>query len=228
LERAFSGGFLYQAVYTFSRNIDNNSGEIEANQTRYRWNKRADRGLSAYNQKHRFASNFVYELPFGTGKRFGSGAGALERKLLSGWQAQGIVVISTGFPFTPTANSVHNTGSFIPQFADRIADGNLPHDQRSPNLWFDTTAFARPAVGTLGSSGRNVLIGPGVGNFDFSLIKDTRMTERVMLQLRAESFNLFNHALFNAPDGNVDNRTFGQISAAGDPRRLQFALKLLF
>src|SRR5262249_3489724 len=114
------------------------------------------------------------------------------------------------------------------QFADRINDGNLAHGQRTPTRWFDTAAFARPAVGTLGTSGRNVLVGPGVGNFDFSLIKDTRFTERMSVQLRAESFNLFNHPLFNTPDANVDNRTVGQISAAADPRRVQFGLKLIF
>jgi hypothetical protein len=129
---------------------------------------------------------------------------------------------------TPGANSVHNTGSFIPQFADRIKDGNLPHGWRTPERWFDTTAFTRPAIGTLGTSGRNVLIGPGVGNVDVSFLKNTPVTERVTLQFRSEFFNFFNHALFAEPNTNVDSLAFGRISAAADPRRLQFGLKAIF
>ncbi|MGH9674602.1 MAG: TonB-dependent receptor domain-containing protein, partial [Bryobacteraceae bacterium] len=228
IERSFAAGLNYQAVYTFSRNIDYNSGEFEANQTRFRWNKNADRGLSRYHQKHRFVSNFGYELPIGPGKRLWSGGGAAARKLLEGWQVQGILTFSSGFPFTPTANAVHNTGSFVPQFADRIGDGNLPRGERRPSRWFDTTAFARPAVGTLGTSGRNVLIGPGVNNVDVSFLKDTRVTERVRLQFRGEFFNFTNTPLFAEPSGNVDALSFGLISAAADPRRLQFGLKVIF
>jgi len=228
IERSFSAGLNYQAVYTFSRNIDNNSGEFEANQTRFRWNKRADRGLSRYNQKHRFVSNFGYELPFGPRRRFWNSGPVAAQKLLEGWQVMGIVTLSTGFPITPTAAAVHNTGSFIPQFADRIANGNLPGDQRTPTRWFDTTAFAPPAVGTLGSSGRNVIIGPGVANLDVSLLKDTNLTERFRLQFRGEFFNFTNTPIFAEPDANVNSLAFGRISSAADPRRLQLGLKLIF
>jgi hypothetical protein len=228
LERATAAGLYYQAVYTFGRNIDNNSGEFEANQTRYRWNKRADRGLSRYNQSHRFVGNFGYELPIGPGKPLLHTGRAPLQKLLQGWQIQGIVTVSSGFPMTPVANSVHNTGSFVPQFADRIRDGNLPHGERTPGRWFDTTAFARPPIGTLGTSGRNVLIGPGVGNIDVSALKNTPVTERLAMQFRAEFFNFFNHPLFAEPNTNVDSPAFGRISAAADPRRLQFGLKAVF
>src|SRR5262249_2787592 len=91
IERSFSAGLNYQAVYTFSRNIDNNSGEFEANQTRFRWNKRADRGLSRYHQKNRFVSNVGYELPFGPRRRYLSAGPAALRKLLESWQIMGIV-----------------------------------------------------------------------------------------------------------------------------------------
>jgi hypothetical protein len=138
------------------------------------------------------------------------------------------VSLATGFPFTPVANVVHGTGSFVPQFADRLEDGNLPDDQRSVERWFDTAAFRRPAVGTFGSSGRNVLIGPGIANLDFALQKNSRITEKVTLQFRAESFNILNKAQFFEPVANVDSPTFGRITGAADPRRIQFGLKLLF
>jgi hypothetical protein len=172
------------------------------------------------------AGNFGYELPIGPGKRGLAGNG-VAGKLLEGWQVQGIVSLATGFPFTPVANVVHGTGSFVPQFADRIEDGNLPGDQRTVERWFDTTAFRRPAVGTFGSSGRNVLIGPGITNLDFALQKNTRLAETVTLQFRAESFNIFNKAQFFEPVANVDSPTFGIITSAADPRRIQFGLKLL-
>jgi hypothetical protein len=228
LEQSTRAGVNFQAVYTFSRNIDTNSGEFEANQMRFRWNKRANRGLSRYHQAHRFASNFGYELPIGRGKRWLGSSSGFAGKLLEGWQVQGILSLATGFPFTPVANVVHGTGSFVPQFADRIADGNLSGDERTVDRWFDTTAFRRPAVGTFGSSGRNVLIGPGIANLDAALQKNTRITERVMLQFRGESFNILNHAQFFEPVANVDNPTFGRITSAADPRRIQFGMKLLF
>lgn len=228
VERSYSGGLYFQTVYTFSRNIDYNSGEFEANQTRFRWNKRADRGLSRYHQKHRFVSNFGWELPFGPGKPYWNGGGPVQRKLLEGWQLQGILTLGTGFPLTPTANAVHNTGSFIPQFADRVGEGNLPRSQRGPDRWFDTAAFTRPAIGTLGNSGRNVLIGPGIANADVSLLKNFSLNERFRLQCRAEFFNVTNTPLFAEPDANVDSLAYGRISRASDPRRLQFGLKLLF
>jgi hypothetical protein len=183
--------------------------------------------LSRYHQKHRFAGNFGYELPIGPGKKWLDATGTAA-KFLEGWQVQGIVGLATGFPFTPIANVVHGTGSFVPQFADRIADGNLPGDQQTVERWFDTAAFGRPAVGTFGSSGRNVLIGPGIANFDFAVQKNSRLTEAVTLQFRAESFNILNKAQFFEPVANVDSPTFGRITSAADPRRIQFGLKLLF
>ena len=227
LEQSYRAGLNFQSVYTFSRNIDTNSGEFEANQMRFRWDKRANRGLSRYHQKHRLASSFGYELPIGAGKKWMAGSG-FSSKLLQGWQVQGIVSFATGFPFTPTANTVHGTGSFVPQFADRIADGNLASDQRSVDRWFDTSAFRRPAVGTFGTSGRNVLIGPGIANLDFALQKNTTIRETITLQFRAESFNITNNAQFFEPVANVDSPTFGRVTSAADPRRIQFGLKLLF
>jgi Carboxypeptidase regulatory-like domain/TonB-dependent Receptor Plug Domain/TonB dependent receptor len=228
LEKAFSAGVSFQSVYTWARNLDWNSGEFEANQTRFRWDKRADRGLSRYHQAHRSVSNFAYLLPFGRGQHWGADFHGVGGKLLEGWQVNGILVFSTGFPLTISANAVHGTGSFIPQFADRVADGNLTRGERGPERWFDTNAFVRPGVGTLGNSGRNVIIGPGVNNIDFSVLKNTGITERVTLQFRAEFFNLFNHPLFAEPDTNVDSTAFGRISRAGAPREIQFGLKFLF
>ena len=94
--------------------------------------------------------------------------------------------------------------------------------------FFDTSKFVRNEIGTFGNSGRNILRGPRFFNADMSLLKDTRVTERVSVQLRAEFFNIFNTVRFNTPNRNVSSSQFGRITSARDPRIIQFGLKLLF
>ena len=99
---------------------------------------------------------------------------------------------------------------------------------RTPERWFNTAVFAFPAPGTFGNAGRNIVDGPGFHSFNASLIKNTSLSERINLQLRAEAFNLFNHPNFNLPDNFLGSPTFGQITSARDPRHLQFGLKFVF
>jgi hypothetical protein len=106
--------------------------------------------------------------------------------------------------------------------------GNPNLSQRSPERWFNTAAFVFPPPGNFGNAGRNILDGPGFHSVNASLIKNTALTERLELQLRAEAFNLFNHPNFNLPDNFLGSPTFGRISSARDPRHLQFGVKLLF
>jgi hypothetical protein len=224
VEKSYSSGLYLLANYTIAKVIDNNSGEIEANQTRDARNKRLDRGRGRSDQRHRFVTSFGYELPFGQGKPYLASAAGPARFLVSGWKLQGIVTFLSGFPFHPTAALVHNTGSFVPQIADRIGQGKLQNP--TPNLWFDVNAFRVPAIGTQGSSGRNILDGPGTKAFDFSVAKDNRLTEKVRVQFRAEFFNLPNHANFGLPNDNISSGARGTITSAADGRDIQFGLKL--
>jgi Carboxypeptidase regulatory-like domain len=226
VEKSYSAGLFLLANYTFSRAIDNNSGEVEANDTRDRTNKRLDRGRSRFDQAHRFVSSFGWELPFGPGKSHWADAKGVGGFLAGGWSVQGIVSLLSGFPFTISAAGVHNTGSFVPQLADRLGDGKL--DDPTPNLWFDVNAFTTPPLGMQGNAGRNILDGPGVNAFDLSLIKNNTLTERLRLQFRAEFFNIFNHANFGAPNSNISNAARGTITAAQDGRDIQFGLKLIW
>jgi hypothetical protein len=118
-----------------------------------------------------------------------------------------------------------------------VGDLNLPEDQRTPERWFNTAAFALQPAGTLGTAGRNILEGPGTSLVDFSLLKNIPLSDYHRLQLRAEFFNLFNHANFDFPErfcaGTVAGAPctapqFGRIGAARDPRILQFGLKYLY
>jgi len=113
--------------------------------------------------------------------------------------------------------------------ADLIRDPKLSRSDRSITRWFDASAFAVPAPFTYGNSARNLLFGPGDIVFDVSLLKDTKIKEALTLQFRAEFFNLPNHANFGNPAANISvPSTVGRITGAGDPRQIQFGLKLIF
>jgi hypothetical protein len=174
--------------------------------------------LSDFDARHRFVVSGLYELPI-SGNRF-----------VEGWQLALIVQAQSGNPVnvvTPlsTVNGVPNT--LRPNVTGPIKM------IRSVDEWFDKSQFA--SVGDFGNLGRNVVIGPGFSNTDFSVVKDTRLGESVSAQFRAEFFDLFNHANFGQPGNVVDTEAFSRISStrfptgeSGSSRQLQFALKLIF
>jgi hypothetical protein len=94
--------------------------------------------------------------------------------------------------------------------------------------WFDTAAFAMPRYGSFGNAGRNILTGPGYGNANVSLVKNTRVSEGATVELRMEAFNLLNRVNLDLPDIFFGSPTFGKIQSAGNPRRLQLGMKLVF
>jgi hypothetical protein len=160
-------------------------------------------------------------------------SGGLTNALVGGWEASGILTFQTGFPFTVTANQdFSNTGSLSPR-PDRTCNGAGP---QTVTEWFDTSCFTTDAQsqalanGTprFGNSGKNILYGPGLQQWDVSFIKRNQLTEKVGLDFRAEFFNLFNHPNFGTPGSTVDTSTAGQITSAGTPRDIQFGLKLRF
>ncbi|MGH9839430.1 MAG: hypothetical protein ACREEM_11675, partial [Blastocatellia bacterium] len=188
-------------------------------------NRRADRGNSPFDIRHRLTIAWNYALPFGKGRKWLSSGGPAEYAL-GGWQINGINTFQTGLPFTPTANSATvNTGTG--SRPDRIGNGTLSNG--TVDRWFDTSAFATPAQFTYGNSGRNILYGPGRVNFDFSLFKEFRITEGLKLQFRTEFFNLFNTPQFDLPNAAIGAGNAGTITAiVGTPRQIQFGLKLVF
>jgi len=146
---------------------------------------------------------------------------------LGGWQFSGVFSRTTGEAFTvSTSGGITNAGGA--DRPNRIGDGTLPSDQRSIDRWFDVSAFQVQPNFTYGNSGRNILSGPGVTNLDFSLAKRFALTERFNLQFRAEAFNASNTPAFGNPAANINIPNVGTINAAGEPRRIQFGLKLLF
>jgi hypothetical protein len=140
----------------------------------------------------------------------------------------GIWTLASGTPWTPRVSGDRSLTGGLTDRPHRIRDGNLPKPERRRERWFDTGAFVLPPVGEFGNSGRNVIIGPGFNNFDFSVIKKTAPTETASVEFRAEFFNLFNRTNFGGPNITVGTPLFGVITSAFDPRILQFGVKVFF
>ena len=250
-------GLAFKADYSFAKAFDINSavtasaGTNEPQTTLDPFNLKLNKGLAAFNIHHQFNFNFTYELPFGAGRQFGSGASGIMDKLIGGWQWNGILTAQTGFPFTPVVGS-NRSGSGdtrnpdVPNIAPGRSNGNitsgvsagcsgLPAGTRlgTPNHYYDSCAFSLPIQGTFGNAGRSELTGPGLFTLDTSLFKNFRITERWNLQFRAEGFNLLNHANFYSPSPNLFSgvnyaASAGVITRAQPSRQVQFALKLIF
>jgi hypothetical protein len=181
----------------------------------------------------RLVTSLLYELPFGRGKRFSPG-NAVVGKLIGGWQVNMISVIQAGIPLTVRGAS--NNAADRPNSTG--VSSKLPRGQRTALRWFDTAQFLNPPQFELGNVGRTIPDArhPGTVNFDFSMIKNTRVTERMNVQFRFESFNTMNHVnlgLVNdnfgaGPDGRNSSATFGTIASARDARINQLGLKVIF
>ena len=237
LERRFASGIGFLTAYTWAHSVDTVANQFGGadngplpQDARYR---RADRGNSGHDMRHRFVHSMNYEMPFGKGRKYGASMGKALDMVAGGWDMNMIGVIQTGLPFTPVLNaSVSNAGGSRP---DRFKDGKI--DNPTIARWYDTSlgtsasgaAWGTPAIYTFGNSARNALYGPGRVNFDYSVFKNFMLTERCKLQFRTEVFNLFNHAQFDLPNTAVGSPNAGIITGiVGTPRQLQFALRLSF
>jgi hypothetical protein len=230
VDKRFSQGLFFNGSYQFSRNRDNNSGEIEANDTAFAWDHEADWALSRYDRTHRSAIAFGYELPWGQGRRWLSGSGLLQH-LLGNWQVAGAVRIQSGIPFTVSVSPLQTLGSFVPARAD-FAPGREEDrgalDDASPTRWFDISAYVVPPAGFQGRAGRNTLRGPGFRKTDVSFSKRFPFGNTKRLEFRAEIYNLFNNTNFGLPGGNISNPTAGVITTADEARSMQFGAKFVW
>ncbi len=244
LNHRFSGGLQLRGVYTWSRTLDDGdspnsttSGGEPATVSNP-FNLRADWGLANFDVRNVAVLSEVYALPFGAGARFGSHLQGITNALASGWQFDSLATIQGGFPFTPqlSYNPSNNgdTRNPVRPFVNPNFHG--PVILGSPAQYFNPAAFLAPANGSgfYGNLGRDTLIGPGLGSWDTSFLKDTRLRERLTLQFRAELFNILNRTNFNAPNAVTFtptgvSPTAGLItSTATTSRQTQLALKLLW
>jgi hypothetical protein len=241
-DRRFSNGFLLTTAYTYGKALGY-SGEVDG-----LWNyiqPRRSYARLGFDREHTFVQSYLYELPFGKGKRWlQSGPG---RWVLGDWQLNGVLTLMTGRPMTfGTTVSANTPGSS--QTPDQTGPVNILHRVAGPGgsvTWFDTAPFTQPldADGRtphFGNMGRNNIDGPGLGNLDLSLFRRFQVTERLKGELRFESFNFTNTPAFANPNTTVGSADFGKVTGtlAGlisnqgvggtGPRSVQLGLKLTF
>jgi hypothetical protein len=237
-QQRFSRGVTVLSSYSWSRSIDNGSGirtvDGDSLTPSNDHDLRLDRGLSAFDFRHRWTTSFLYELPIGRGKAVGGGFNRLTDALAGGWQIGGIATLQSGFPFTLYcgSGSVQNGGDNC--YPDSLGGtSELPGDQRGASRWFNTGNFVNrindPKLPQYryGNNARNNVIGPPLVDVDFSVMKSFRFSERRVLEFRTEFFNLLNHPIFGQPNTTVGTPDFGTITSTRvDSREIQFALKL--
>jgi hypothetical protein len=239
-------GLAYSASYTWSHGLANfgdnlTFGPLPQNA----YNYASEMSNSILDVRHRFVGTFLWDLPFGQGKRFLSGDN-LTSRWLGGWQVNGIVTLQTGSPFSATAPDSSFTGSAHGSYANCVSDpfagaSSSHQSYTTTGFLINPAAFAAPSAGRFGSCAPRLFHGPGISATDLSLFKQFRFTERIQLQFRAEFFNAFNHPNFANPSANIAfPASFGKVTntlspilgmgsgGPGDPREVQFALKLYF
>lgn len=239
IAKRFSRGLQFQTSYTLAKSTDANSGgwnvDIRGNQEIYLENPydmKGDHALSGFDVRHVLSFNYTYDLPLGR-----SGLTGPAGKLIQGWQINGIGTISSGFPFTVTTSFFN---PFYPGSNTRSRPNLKPGASNNPVLgqpdrYFDPTVFSLPTRGFPANLGRNTVIGPGLANFDFSLVKITHLDESRTVQFRLEFFNLFNRPNFNVPLRAVLDTVGNLIGSAGQvketvttSRQIQLGAKFVF
>lgn len=233
-QRRFSNGLAFTTAYTYSKTMGDFLDHLSAgggatgNFPVDAYNMQNDYGPLPFDIRHRFSASFIYELPFGSGRRFDpSGvAGAL----VKGWSVNGILSLNSGRPFSIFATDRAGTGPGRRATANCVGDPLPAGFNRTRDQWFDVTAFATPAPHTYGNCGYNPVYGPSSKSMNMSLFRSITFAENRRLELRVETFNLFNWVDWGFPSSNVSSpATFGRItSTQGDPREMQFAIKFYF
>jgi hypothetical protein len=230
-------GLSLQLAYTWSHEIDVESGDLTSTDQQGSggsisdpFNTNYDRGSGTIDRRNVFSANYIYNLPF-----FLHSSNLLERTALGGWQISGITSAESGNPVNVTYSpNTLGLGGGTTNRPDILSPMSYPKTQQA---WFNTSAFSAPlapwAGGTnegFGTAHKDAVVGPGLFNWNISLFKEFPLTshEGPRIQLRAESYNTFNHTEWNGIDTGFTDGNFGQVTSTYDPRTFQFGGKFLF
>jgi hypothetical protein len=230
ISRRFAQHFTGNFNYTWSKAM----GEIDGDTTAigYAYDRRREYGPTGYDRAHIATVDFIYELPFL------STAHRAVRTTLGGWQVNGIARFWTGPTATITSNG--DAGQTVGGIRANYLGGELQPSAQDRYNYFNVYAFGRPVNGSLGNFGKNALRLPGINEWDMSLFKNFRISERMNFQLRWETFNTFNHTQWAAVNTGLslpnpgmamqpaNKGTFGEVSDTRDPRSMQIAVKFMF
>ena len=223
LTKRFDKGLTLLSNFTYGKTIDDTSSATEGNAGPPNpFSFSSARGPADFDQEFRFVTSAVYALPH-------LNRPGLVSALVNNWQINTIASLYSGLPFTVVSGTDRSRSGIGNDYADVIGSTAAPAGLSQVQEFFNTAAFTQAVIGTFGNVGRNSLRGPDFFDVDASVFRNLNLTERYRLQLRAEAFNVENRANFQNPNATVSSGvTFGRITAANDPRVLQFALKLVF
>ena len=252
IQRRYSNGLTGQFAYTFSKSLDTRSYDpaftivsTANNQSASStpldiYNRRQNYALSDFDRTHVFQSYWVYEVPFGKGKRYLGNSNSVIQRLVAGWELSGFFTLESGRPMTVYSGS--NTVSNVRQTPANCTGcshdmGGLFADPANSgyNYYFSSSQrsnFSIPAPGDFSNTGRNYFRGPGFFDMDAAFAKNIYFTERYRLQIRADATNLTNHPNFGFPTLTYTSATFGRIRDLTDsnyqPRKFQLGVKFYF
>jgi hypothetical protein len=230
LEKRMTHGLTVLAGYRWSKCLNESEAAFFDANAYNTPNPRFDRGPCSYNVPHQLRVSYNWRIPSI------QALGFVGSHIIGGWETNGILNLRRGLPYTVRSGIDNSLTAINADRADIIGNPGLSGDRskaQKVQQWFNTQAFTANALGTFGTSSRNLLIGPGVANVDFSVVKifpihKGPFAETQALHFRAEFFNVFNHANFNNPNATANASTFGRILSAADPRIVQFGLKFVY
>jgi hypothetical protein len=171
-------------------------------------------------------TSFVWDVPFGEHL-----SSPILRRAVAGWQVDAINTVYSGFPFSVLAGTDPALNGDNLETADLVGNPNLGSGRSKGAQilqWFNTAAFAKPATGTFGTAGEDILTAPGLWDTDFAIYKVVEIKEGVRLQIRGQFYNVFNHAALGAPNGTLSSVNFGKILSTGNPRLVELGAHLEF
>ncbi len=234
LEKRMSNGLQFIAAYTYGHALANSGTTLSGSSgfgTLDPTNYNSSYANAAWDIRHNFTTGFNYSIPFGRGQTYGANLNRAVDALLGNWQANGILTLHTGQPFTLNASGCQGVWNRCqPELAPGTDPNAAPPSGRNPNEWFNIANILPPAPLTGGNLGLQTNYGPPTRTLDFSIFKDFPFTERWRLQFRGEFFNIANTPQFNLPDVSLSDANFGKITSTqnGSERHIQFALRLQF
>ena len=235
LSRRFANNLTMNANYTWSKAIS--EVDVDSTAIGYYLDRARERGPAGFDRRQVFTLDYVYQLPNVGTKWMNNAVG---RTVFDGWQVSGITRFWSGTPLTITSNGDAGTLNAATGVRADYVSGDFYPAKKSREEYFNPLVFARPLNGSLGTTGKGILYGPGINNWDISLFKNTKITERVTTQFRFETFNTFNHTQWAGINTGISGAnpgsqvtaatrgTSGQVNATRDPRNIQFGFKIYF
>jgi hypothetical protein len=228
LNRRLTNGLAVTTSYTFGKGMSYQTGDDGGLWT-YEYQRRGY-SRTDFDRTHTFVQSYVYELPFGVGKKMLNHG--IAARTLGGWQVNGILTLMSGTPMTFAANGGQLNTPGTPQTADQVGPyvvlGGINTPSRGGSAYFQQSSFTQPSGVRIGSSGRNIISGPGRFQLDASLFKIIAIKERMKLEIRGEGFAVTNTPQWNNPTTDVSSSNYGYVTGAGGGRSLQLGAKLNF